>query len=199
MKKYKNILLGLTILIIGMGSFYLNFITVFKKSEPSPTLKEEIPPAEEKKESLEQLIFPSEKEEPQQYAHLGDTPLSAPPTGPGSSRPLISRPRNAPTHISKKITSKERENVPKKRPPPKAKPAPVVEEKEKEKEKEKDVSAFAPVDLAKPALVSEPVVTVSLTGRLIAYFDIEKILSWAANIITIVTGVLLILRRRKED
>ena len=193
MKKYKNILLGLTIITIGMGSFYLNFITVFKKSEPSPTLKEEIPPAEEKKESLEQLIFPSEKEEPQQYAHLGDTPLSAPPTGPGSSRPLISRPRNAPTHISKKITSKERENVPKKRPPPKSKPAPVAEEKEK------DVSAFAPVDLAKPALVSEPVVTVSLTGRLIAYFDIEKILSWAANIITIVTGVLLILRRRKED
>ena len=192
MKKYKNILLGLTIITIGMGSFYLNFITVFKKSEPSPTLKEEIPPAEEKKESLEQLIFPSEKEEPQQYAHLGDTPLSAPPTGPGSSRPLISRPRNAPTHISKKITSKERENVPKKR-PPKPKPVPVVEEKEK------DVSASAPVDLAKPALVSEPVVTVSLTGRLIAYFDIEKILSWAANIITIVTGVLLILRRRKED
>ena len=176
-----------------MGSFYLNFITVFKKSEPSPTLKEEIPPAEEKKESLEQLIFPSEKEEPQQYAHLGDTPLSAPPTGPGSSRPLISRPRNAPTHISKKITSKERENAPKKRPPPKSKPAPVAEEKEK------DVSAFAPVDLAKPALVSEPVVTASLTTKLVAYFDIEKILSWAANIITIVTGVLIILRRRKED
>jgi hypothetical protein len=198
MKNYKNLLLGLAIITIGMGSFYLNFITVFKKNDSVPTtLKEEILLPEEKKETLEQFIFPSEKQEPQQYAHLevegGDTP-SAPLSSPGSSEPLISRPRNAPTHVSKKVTSKERENAPKKR-PPKAKPAPVVEEKNGEK----DVSTSASVDLAKPALVSEPAITASLTGRLIAYFDIEKILSWAANIITIVTGVLIILRRRKED
>jgi len=208
MKKYRNLLLGLTIISIGLIASFINLLNlyyfpigirfedIFNYTADIIESKKEAPAlTEEEKESLEQLIFPSEKEEFREYTYMSDTPPNAlpPGSGPGSPRPLISRPRNAPLHVSKKITPKERENASKKR-PPKIKPAPVVEEK-----KDKNVSTSDRVDLAKPALVSEPVVTASLTTKLIAYFDIEKILSWAANIITIVTGVLIILRKRKED
>jgi hypothetical protein len=37
-----------------------------------------------------------------------------------------------------------------------------------------------------------------LSAQLIAYMDVEKILSWLANIITIITGILIILRKRRD-
>lgn len=37
-----------------------------------------------------------------------------------------------------------------------------------------------------------------LSAKLIAYMDVEKILSWLANIITIITGILIILRKRDD-
>jgi hypothetical protein len=37
-----------------------------------------------------------------------------------------------------------------------------------------------------------------LSAKLIAYMDVEKMLSWLANIITIITGILIILRKRRD-
>jgi hypothetical protein len=196
MKKYYGILLGIIILSIGLGALIINFNNLYYlyiyPSDPfdyiahenalKPALRE-IPLSEQEQGDTGLQIGADSKQQRIYYEGRAiPQPQVGAPRGGGSERSRL--------HVSKKVSPKpEGVNGVKKR--PKLKPAPVVEEK--------DVSTSAPVVLAKSALVSEPVVTASLTTKLIAYFDIEKILSWAANIITIVTGVLIILRRRKED
>jgi hypothetical protein len=197
MKKHTSTVLGLTIISIGLIASFINLLNlyyypigirfqdIFRYNVDiiEPLLKDIFPPEQEQQEQLE-VEDPSEIDIiPPQRVYEG----RATQVGPGAARDERQR-----HQVSKKVSPKsEGVSKAKKRP----KPVPVVEEKSEEK----DVSTSAPVALAKPALVSEPVVTASLTTKLIAYFDIEKILSWAANIITIVTGVLIILRRRKED
>ena len=193
MKKYYGILLGIAILSIGLGALIINFNNLYylyiyppdpfdytaHENTLKPALREISPSGQEQGDIGPQIGADSK----QQRVYEGRAiPQVGAPRGGGSERARL--------QVSKKVSPKpEGVNGVKKRPKPK--PAPVVEEK--------DVSTSGPVDLAKPALVSEPVVTASLTGRLIVYFDIEKILSWAANIITIVTGVLIILRKRRDD
>ena len=70
----------------------------------------------------------------------------------------------------------------------------------RERKKAEVAPTLPPIEKEKVALVAEPVKEKPLLrNKLIAYLDVEKILGWAANIITIVTGVLIILRKRKED
>jgi len=198
MKKYRNLLLGLTIISIGLIASFINLLNLYyypigirfqdifryNVDVIEPLLKDIFPPEQEQQQEVED---PSEIDIiPPQRVYEGRATQEV---GPGAARDERQR-----HQVSKKVSPKS-EGVSKAKKKPKL--APVVEEK-REKE-EKDVSTSGTVDLAKPALVSEPVVTASLTTKLIAYFDIEKILSWAANIITIVTGVLIILRKRKED
>ena len=62
---------------------------------------------------------------------------------------------------------------------------------------EKKEDAAEPLQKVMP--VAAPIVEKPLfKAKLVAYLDVEKILSWLANIITIITGVLIILRKRDD-
>ena len=82
------------------------------------------------------------------------------------------------------------------------KPAPASNVNKKiEPKKEVKAEEEKPPILQELTLAAAPITEKEqspLSAKLIAYMDMEKILSWLANIITIITGILIILRKRDD-
>ena len=171
MRKYRNLLLGLTIIIIGVASSYLTLINKSKKDR----LLEDIRSSQFS--SYQSPELPT-------YTYQGDLP-----SGALSEHKRMTE-RRVSDNISKKIEAK-----------PQAKKKKMGAQKPFPQEKTPEVAAPVASPEKEQVIIRLPPFSVKppFLTRLMSQVEAERVLGWGANIITIITGILLIFRRRKED
>ncbi len=173
----KKLILGIVILGIGIGSTYVGVMQFYRYVHAPQILPAFFP-------RYSQYVYQGEGlppevaaaiEEERTKARLRDKEVENRRRNMVSTERRVRKPAPI-SNVSKKVEPKKEVNT-----------GEIKEEK--------------PLTLQEPAPVLAPITEKGqspLSAKLIAYLDVEKILSWLANIITIITGILIILRKRHD-
>jgi hypothetical protein len=175
----KRMLVGILILGIGMGSTYVGVMQFYRHINASqitlPVFSSQLPP------QYPQYVYQGEGLPPD---ILEEKVKAKPRGGPGETRRAqISAERRVATRKPAPTSNINKKVEPKKE----------IKTEEIKEEKPPTLQELTPA--AAPITEKEQS---PLSAKLIAYMDVEKMLSWLANIITIITGILIILRKRRD-
>jgi hypothetical protein len=177
----KRVLIGIVILGIGIGSTYVGAMQFYRYIN-MPQVPPSLP------------VFSPEPLQYPQYVYQGE---GLPPDILEEEK-IKAKPRGGPGETRRAQISAER-RVATRKPAPtgninkKIEPKKEIKTEEAKEEKSQTLQELTPA--AAPITEKEPLLWKT---KVIAYMDVEKILSWLANIITIITGILIILRKRRD-
>lgn len=173
----KRLLIGIVILGIGIGSTYVGVMQfyryVYTPQIALPAFSPQPPPQP-------QYVYQGEGLPPD---ILEEEKVKAKPRTGETRRAQVSAERRTATRKPTPTSNVNKKIEPKK------------EKKSEEIIEEKPLTLQELTPAAAPITEKEQF---PLSAKLVAYMDVEKILSWLANIITIITGVLIILRKRDD-